>query len=292
MKLLLNHKSYEATTGILMLLPGIGIILLCICVPILLALALSFTHCSSFLTIQWAGFDNYKQIYSDPLALKSLVNTIIFVVVFVPSNLILAFGVALLLNCNFRGIKIIRGIYFVPVAISMVVTASIFRFLYDSNVGPINALLKTMGFNAISWLSDSRFAMPSIILMSLWKSTAFFSIILLAALQNVPKTLHEAAMVDGAGVIRRFWMVTIPNLMPVVGVVITLSSIMAFKIFVPMFVLTQGGPEHATRSFVMYAYDTAFRDGRLGYSCAISFVLTVIILLVVLLLSRLRRKTA
>jgi len=249
-------RGNEALTGAVFLLPGITIIFLCVFIPIVLAFCLSFTHCTRFLTISWAGLYNYKKLFTDPLALKSLLNTLTYVVAFVPLNLVLALAIALLLNRRFPGVRLVRGVYFVPVVLSMVVTVSVFRFLYDYRFGPLNAALDTIGFTAVPWLDDKSYALWAIIGMALWKSSAFFSIILLAALQDVPKSLHEAAMVDGAGRIMRFFHVTIPSLMPVMTAIIALSSIGAFRVFIPMFVLTQGGPAFSTRTMALHAYST------------------------------------
>jgi multiple sugar transport system permease protein len=285
-----RYRRDEALTGGLFLLPGVSIIFVCVFVPIGIAFCLSFTHCSRFLTIHWAGLYNYKQLLDDPVAFKSLVNTLMYVGVFVPLNLALAMGIALLLNRPFPGMRIIRSIYFVPVVLSTVVTVSIFRFLYDYHYGPINAALGAIGFDPVPWLDDPRWAMGAIVAMSLWNSAAFFSIILLAALQDVPRSLHEAAMVDGAGPILRFFHVTIPSVMPVITAVVALSSIGAFRVFIPMFVLTRGGPAFSTRTMALHAYSSAFDDGNLGQSCAVSFTLLGIIVAATLVLNWARRR--
>ena len=254
--------------------------------PALLALILSFTHCSRYGTITWAGLYNFEKLFTDPIAVRSFINTIKYVIVFVPANLVLALGIAMLLNRQFPGIKLIRSVYFIPVVISGVVAVSIFRFIFDRSYGPINAVLNSIGFEPVPWLWSQSWAMWAIITMDLWKSSAFFSIIFLAALQGVPKELQEAAMVDGAGRLESFFHVTLPYLGSVIQAVVVLSSIGAFRVFVPMFVLTQGGPAYSTRTVALHAYIAGFRDGELGYSSAISFVLLIVILLVTLLMKR------
>ncbi|MCP4639738.1 MAG: sugar ABC transporter permease [bacterium] len=281
----------EALTGAVFLAPGIGIIFVCVVIPIVLAFALSFTHCSRFLTISWAGLYNYKALLTDPLALRSLINTVVYVVAFVPLNLALALGLALLLNRRFPGMRVIRSVYFVPVVLSMVVTVSVFRFLYDFNYGPLNALLGAIGFEPVPWLDHQSYALWAIMAMALWKSSAFFSIILLAALQDVPRSLHEAARVDGAGVFMRFLHVTIPSLAPVMTAIVALSSIGAFRVFVPMFVLTNGGPAFSTRTMALHAYSAGFDEGNLGQSSAVSFALLAIIVGATLVLNRARRSS-
>jgi len=285
----LRRRRDEALTGAVFLAPGTLIVFVCVFIPIVLAFGLSFTHCTRFLTIRWAGLYNYEKLFTDPLALRSLGNTLLYVAVFVPMNLVLSLGIALLLNRRFAGMKLIRSVYFVPVVLSMVVTVSVFRFLYDYRFGPLNAVLGTMGFSPVPWLDDRAYALWAIVAMALWKSSAFFSIILLAALQDVPRQLHEAAMVDGAGRFKRLLHVTIPSLMPVMTAIVALSSIGAFRVFIPMFVLTQGGPAFSTRTMALHAYNAGFDEGSLGYSSAISFALLAIIIAATLVLNRARR---
>ena len=165
------------------------------------------------------------------------------------------------------------------------------RFILDRNYGPINAVLAALGFEPVPWLWSESWAMWSIIAMDLWKSSAFFAVIFLAALQGVPKDLQEAATVDGAGRLAGLLHVTLPSLRSVTQAVLALSSIGAFRVFVPMFVLTQGGPAYSTRTLALHAYLTGFRDGELGYSSAISFALLTVILLATLLMKRAGRRS-
>ena len=282
-----TRAGHEAATGGTFLLPGLSIIFLCVAVPSALAFGLSFTHCSRFLSIQWAGLYNYRKLLEDPVVLKAFGNTLRYVIVFVPANLVISMAIALLLNREFRGMKVVRSVYFVPVAVSGVVAISIFRFMFDRNYGPINALLGTLGFEKVPWLWSEQWAMWAIIMLSLWKSAAFFSLILLAALQDVPKDLQQAATVDGAGTVGRFLHVTLPSIRGVTMTVIVLSSIGAFRIFEPMFVLTKGGPNDSTQTVALQAYDTAFTGGELGYACAVSFALLGVILVATATLNKL-----
>lgn len=276
----------EAYWSSLFLAPALLIISICVVIPALLAFALSWTHASRFGTVHFAGAYNYRKLFEDPVALQSFLNTLLYVVFFVPLNIALALAVALLLQPNFAGMKLIRSVYFVPAVLSSMVTVSIFRFLYDARHGPISALLETLGFAPIAWLSQSGYAMAAIIALSLWKSIPFNAIIFLAALQSVPAELHEAARIDGAGAVRRLFNVTVPALRPMIGALTILSLIGAFRVFEPMFVLTEGGPANSTRSIALHAYLVGFRDGELGYSSAVSFVLLVIILIATVLLHR------
>jgi len=276
----------EAYWSSVFLAPALLIILTCVVLPAVLAFALSWTRASRFGTVHWAGYYNYRRLIEDPVARQSFINTLLYVVFFVPLNIAAALAVALLLQPNFRGMKLIRGIYFVPVVLSSMVAVSIFRFLYDARHGPISALLETLGFAPIAWLAQTGYAMAAILGLSLWKSVPFNAIILLAALQSVPAELHEAARIDGAGALRRLFNVTVPSIRPMIGALTVLSTIGAFRVFEPMFVLTEGGPANSTRSIALHAYLAGFRDGELGYSSAVSFVLLIIILLATVLMNR------
>jgi len=271
-------KTGEALAALSFVLPGVSVISICVFIPMAIALVLSFTHCSQFLSVRWAGFSNYARLFSDPKASGAIANTLLYTITSVPATLVCSLAVALILNREFPGIRFIRSVYFVPVAVSGVVTASIFRFLFDPTNGPLNAVLGVLGFEPVAWLGDPQYAMGAIIFMSLWKGTAFFAIILLAALQHVPRELLEAATVDGAGPIARFFHVTLPSIRGTVITVVMLSSIGAFRVFEPMFVLTRGGPADSTQTVALLAYNAAFQDGEIGYANAIGFALLVVIL--------------
>lgn len=287
-----RRHHHESVTALTFVLPGMAVVGLCVLLPMLVSLVLSLTHCTQFLSTHWAGAYNYIQLMHDPIALKAIGNTLFFTIVHVPLVVILSLLTALMLNREFPGIKLIRSVYFVPIAVSGVVAVSIFRFIFDRTNGPVNALLDTLGFQPIPWFWDSHWAMWSIIIMTLWKGVAFFSVILLAALQDVPKELIEAAEVDGASWLHRLTHVVIPTIRPVLMTVTTIATIGCFRIFEPMFVLTRGGPADSTRTVALLAYDAAFRDGRIGYANAISFSLLIIILLVTLILNWLGREKA
>lgn len=286
----IRRRVEEACAAWLFMAPGAVLVTVCILIPAMAAFALSFTQCSRFFSIHWIGLANYHRVLVDPVSLKAFGNTLSYLVMFVPLNVSIALAIALLLSREFRGMKFIRSIYFVPMAASGVVAISVFRFIFNRDNGPLNALLGTLGFEPVAWLWDAGWAMPSLVLIALWKSTAFFAIILLAALQDVPKELYEAAEVDGAGPVSRFLHVTLPAIGSVVMVVVTLSCIGAFRVFEPMFVLTSGGPSYATHTIALEAYNAAFSKGELGYANAISFVLMLVIVVVTVVLNRFSRR--
>ncbi|NOZ29495.1 MAG: sugar ABC transporter permease [Chloroflexi bacterium] len=253
------------------------------------AFYLSFTNYSGFQPPQFVGLRNYVNVFRDTIALQSFRNTLIFVMVTVPLNVLLSLAVAMLLNREFVGMRLIRSIYFIPVVVSAVVTVTIFKVLYEFPDGVFNELLKAAGLEPIAWYRDKHYALISIMIMSLWKSTSFNSIIFLAALQDTPRDLIDAAKVDGADGWQRFLNVIVPHLRPVITFVVVLGTIGGFRVFTEPYVLTQGGPENATRTIALYTYNNAFQYRMFGYAGALSFVLLAIILLISLIQLRLSR---
>jgi len=282
-------RGRERVTAMAFLFPAMSVLTITLLIPLLLSVGLSFTHCSRFLSISPAGLSNYKTVLSSHLTLKSLRNTACFTTIFVPCNAVLAMSLAMLLNERARGIRLVRLVCFAPVALSGIAAISVFRFLLDPDFGPLNSLLAALGFAPIHWLGSETWAMPSMVMITLWKSSAFFAIILLATLQDVPVSLYEAARVDGAGRVRQFLHVTLPGVAPVLITVIALSTIGALRIFEPMYVLTSGGPNDATQTITLLAYRTAFQSGDIGLANAICCSLLASIIVLTLIFNGLSR---
>jgi multiple sugar transport system permease protein len=183
----------------------------------------------------------------------------------------------------------LRTAFFFPLLVSWAAVSLIWLYILDPSFGFFNYYLEEFGFQPESWLVSPRWAMPAIILVDLWHTIGFTFIILLAGLQGVPRHLHEAAMIDGAGAVRRFWNVTVPMLTPTLFFVVVMNFIGAFQIFEPMFIMTRGGPGDATRSIVLEIFETGFRSFEMGYASALALVVFVVILLVTLLQLQLSR---
>jgi multiple sugar transport system permease protein len=283
------NSRRDRITAIAFLVPATAILAITLLTPLLLSLALSFTHCSRFLTIHPAGLFNYKTILTSRLTLKALRNTLFFTAMFVPSNAVLAISLALLLNESMPGIRLVRLVCFAPVALSGIVAISVFRFVLDPDFGALNDFLTGLGIAPIHWLGSETWAMPSMVMITLWKSSPFFAIILLATMQDIPASLYEAARVDGAGCVRQFLHVTLPSIAPVLITVIALSTIGASRIFEPMYVLTSGGPNDSTQTVTLLAYRTAFQSGDIGLANAICCSLLMFIIVVTLIFNLLSR---
>ncbi len=255
----------------------------------LYAFYLSFTDYNALRAPHFIGLNNYRRILVDPIAVRSFLNTVKYAAMFVPLNLALALALAMLLNGRFRGIRLVRGVYFIPVVVSTVVVVSIFKALCEYKFGVVNYLLQRAHLEPIPWYADRHWALFTIVLLGLWKSAPFNAIIFLAGLQDVPAELIDAARVDGANAWGRFRHVVLPHLRPVTTFVLVLSTIGAFRVFTEMYVLTKGGPENSTRTISLYAYNTAFTYWNMGYASALSFVLLGIVLVIALVQLRASR---
>lgn len=243
---------------------------------------LSFTKWNLITAPEVVGLDNFRRMLDDPLFWKATLNTVYYVGVTVPLVVVVSLAMALLLNRKIRGLGFFRTVYFLPVVSSMVAVAVMWRWMLNPDYGLVNAGLAVLGIDGPSWLGDSTWAMPSIILVSVWREVGFYMIILLAALQGVPRNLLEAAAIDGAGPWQRFWGVTFPMISPSVFLVSIMALINNFQAFDLMYVMTEGGPQNATTNLVVYLYQQGFQYFDIGYGSAIALVLFAMILAVTL----------
>ena len=230
---------------------------------------------------QWVGMRNYARLMGDPDFWNALRNTATFAAVVVPVQSALSLGLAMLINSSLPGRNVFRTIYFLPVIITLTVICVIWGALYIYPGGALNAALEALTFGAwepINWLGDRRFAMGSLILLSIWASAGFQMVIYLAGLQNIPEELYEAARMDEASAWQRFWWITMPMLRPTHVFVIVATTIFAFKLFTQVEILTQGGPRGATDSLVRFIYVNGFSELRVGYASAATVAFMAIVL--------------
>ncbi|MDR0286017.1 MAG: sugar ABC transporter permease [Propionibacteriaceae bacterium] len=256
-------------------------------VPVVLALGTGFTNYSVIGRAKWIGLANFRRLLADPFFGVALRNTLVYTAMYVPAGLLVALGCALVLNLKHRGVTVYRVFFYIPVVASTVASATMWYWLLNPTHGVINVVLGWFGVNGPAWLYSSRWAMTAIVMMSVWATFGTNMMLFLAGLQYIPRDLHEAAMIDGAGVIRRFWHVTWPGLRRTTFFVLLLLIIGAMQVFDQAYVLTQGGPGNSTITVVYYIYTPGFGDLRMGYASAMSFVLAVIILVFSVLSNRL-----
>jgi len=280
----------EAVAGYLFLLPALGGILVFILGPVVAAIALSFTKWDLLTPAKFIGLSNYQELIQDPMFRKVMLNTLIFTGASVPLSLILSLGLALALNQKIKGIVVFRTIYFLPVVSSMVAVSLVWRWLYNPNYGLLNYFLNLLHLPSVNWLFSTTWAMPAIILMSVWKGLGYNMVIFLAGLQGIPQMYYESAKIDGAGKFQAFKNITLPLLSPTTFFVLVISIISSFQVFDQIFVMTSGGPAHATEVIIYYIYHNAFQIFRMGYASALAFCLFIIIFALTLLQIRLSKR--
>lgn len=263
----------------LFLLPAAVPLLIFRIIPMAASIWISMLNWNLLRPPVYVGLDNYLALLTDRTFHKGLINTLYYIVGYVPLVLIAALTVALLLNSKLKGMAIFRAAYFLPVVTSWVVVALLWKWILSPQGGIVNYLLSLVGIDGPGWWTDPDWAMPSIIITSVWKDLGFNMLILLAGLQAIPEHLYEAAVIDGAGAWRRIRSVTIPLLTPSILLVLVLTLIGAFQVFDQVYVMTKGGPAGATTVVMEQVVKQAFSYGRMGTAAAMSWVLFVIILI-------------
>jgi multiple sugar transport system permease protein len=240
---------------------------------------------------RFVGLENYARLLRTPLFWSSLKNTFYFALVGGPLTIAVSLGAALLLDAKLvRWKSFFRTIYFTPFVTTLVAVAIVWRYLYHTRYGLLNYGLEALGVPPIDWLGDPRWAMPSIILMAVWKNFGYNMLIFIAGLQSIPDELYDAANVDGAGPVRQFFNVTLPMLRPTLLFVGVITMIGYFQLFAEPYVMTQGGPLRSTTSVVLLMYEEGFRWWRMGFAAAIAFVLFLVILGFTLIQFRVQRE--
>ena len=249
--------------------------------PVGFSLFLSFHDWNIISPMKYAGLSNYQKLLQDQYFLKSLRNTLVFLSIHIPLQIIIALGLAVILNQKIWFRAFFRGAFFMPVVVSGVVVTIMWQQLYGYEMGSINLFLQALGFEKIGWLTDPQWAMPSIAIMATWKNVGLYIILFLVGLQSVPKSLYEASALEGATKWQQFWLITLPVINPTVIMVMILSTIGGFSLFIEPYVMTGGGPLNSTLSTVLYIYKQGFFYYHMGYAATLGLILALIILLVV-----------
>jgi ABC-type sugar transport system permease subunit len=225
----------------------------------------------------FVGLKNFERAFSDDLFWSSIIVSLKYTLLKVPLQVVLALLLAMFVSRQIRGMGFMRTTIFFPVVTSLVVGAMIWSMMYNKDLGLIQSLLGIFGVPHIGFLSSSQLALPAIVVMMVWKEVGFSMIIFVAGLQAIPEMFYEAAAIDGAGAVRRFFHITWPLLLPVTLFVIVTQTISAMQVFVPIFVMTKGGPFFATNAIVYYIYQNGFEYNDMGYASAMSFFVLIIL---------------
>ena len=249
--------------------------------PVLFSLGLSFFKWDVIRPAHFVGLANYRYLIHDPLISKSLGNTLFYVALFLPLSNLIALTMAMLLSQKVRGMGIFRTLFYLPTLTQGVATFTLWSVIFDPETGPLNRFLRHFMASPPEWLLDPRWSKPALIIMACW-AVGGTMLIYLAGLQGIPKTLYEAAGLDGANSFGQFWHVTVPMLSPAIFFNVIMSTIASFQVFAASFVLTQGGPSNSTMFYVYYLFNRAFVYFNMGYASAMAWLLFAIVLLLTL----------
>ena len=262
----------------LFIAPALAILGLFVFLPLLTAVGLSFTSWNAVGAIRWAGLRNYQLMLADPTFARALWNTLVYTIGSASLGIAGALGLALLMNQRIPGIGAFRAVLFLPALMSEVVCAMVFQWLYSTDLGVLNWLVTSMGFEPIPWLTSTRWAMFAVILMGAWVGAAYNAPIFLTGLQAIPPALYEAAALDGATPWQELRYITLPALRPFMLYVLVMSGVGSFQVFGRIHVLTGGGPVDSTLTCMPYIHRVAFSFNQMGYASALSVALFAVLI--------------
>ena len=268
----------ETLAGYLFIAPGVIHSLLFIVFVLFVSAFLSLTRWDLVSPPEFIGIQNYIDLFSDDLFFITVKNTVIFVLMFIPLTITLSLSVALAANTKLKGLAFFRTAYFFPYVASMVAVAIVFRWLFSSDYGLINGFLGWFGIDPVNWLNSCSTALPSIAFVSVWKGLGWNMTLFLAGLQSIPSHLYEAAALDGAGRWRQFRDITWPLLTPTTFFVLVTSVLGSFQVFDTAYLMTQGGPERCTYTYLYYLYQQGFRFFNMGYAAAMAWLLFAVLI--------------
>ena len=266
-------RDREGLAAVLFLLPNLVGFLIFTAIPVGAAFVLAFYDYDLLLGASFAGLENFRELASDEVFRAAFFNTVYFTTVSVPLSVVLGLVTAMLVNQALRGVVIFRSIFLLPYVTVTVALSLVWKWIYLPDIGLINSALGVIGIDGPAWLTSERWAMPALIIMTVWKSFGYNMVLFLAGLQNVPEHLYDAAKVDGATGWRRFLHITLPMLSPTTFFVVVISIISSFQVFDQALIMTNGGPGTATTTLVLYIYQVGFQSFEMGYAAAVALVL-------------------
>jgi len=284
-----KNKFREALWGYLFITPNFLVVLIFTIFPVFFSFYMSLTDWNILGQANYVGFSNYQKIITDSVAIQTFKNTLYYTVVSVPINVFLTLVLAVLLNQKLRGISFYRTAYYIPVITASVAVSLMFMWILASN-GLVNQLLVSIGLEPVKWLTDAKVALNSVIGVTIWKGLGMNMIIFLAALQDVPTELLEAAAIDGASRIQQFTRIIVPLISPVIFFVTITGVIGSFQSFDLVYNMTHGGPGYATTVIGYYIWQQAFNYMHMGYGSALAYIVFIAILILTLIQWVLRKR--
>lgn len=286
-------KTRNALVGVSFILPNFIGFLIFVLIPVVFSFVLAFMDWDGFNAMTFAGFDNFIEIFKDRIFRQSLSQTFIYTFFNVLISAAAALGLAIILNTKLRGTTFFRSAIFFPYVASVVAVGAVWKAMFMRDGGPINLFLSFVGIaeeHLPGWLSSTDWALAGVIIVSIWKNMGYFMVIYLAAMQNIPSTLYEAAEIDGARKWQQFWRITFPMLTPSHFFVLMMLTINSFKTFDLIFALTEGGPGTATTLLSMYIYKESFSYWHYGKASAAAMILFLIVGTLTILQFRVEKK--
>ena len=251
--------------------------------PVIFSLFLTFFKWNIIGPMEWTGFENWERIFNDRLFWKAILNTFKFLIIHIPLQIVVALLLAEVLNRKIFMRGFFRAAFFMPFVISGVVVTILWQQLLGFETGVINRILVSVGLGKVGWLIDPKVAMVSIAIMATWKNVGLYVILFLVGLQTVPKQYYEAADLEGANHWQKFMKITVPMINPTIFMVVVLSTIGGFSLFIEPYILTGGGPLNSTLSAVLYIYKQAFEYYHMGYSATLGVFFAILVMLVVII---------
>ncbi len=286
-----RRRVFSLIEPYLYLLPTLIGLVLFSAGAVIASFLMSFTRWDIITPPEWVWFRNYAEMMRSELFWEVFRNTLLFVIMAVPLSVIGSLALALLVNNSLRGITLFRTAYFLPVVSSMIAVALVWSWIFNPEYGLLNyLLLEVFGIRGPTWLHDTTWALPAMVIVTVWKGLGYSMVIFLAGLQNIPHHLYEAATVDGAGSWRKFLHVTLPMLSPTTFFILIITLINAFQVFEQTYVMTRGGPANATLTLSYYVYQNAFQFFQMGNAAALSYILFAIVFAVTLIQFRAQRR--
>ena len=274
--------------GLYFVLPALIGTFIFIIIPIFCSFALSFTEWDLLNEIKFVGIDNYKAVLSEPIFTQILLNTLVYAISVTVFAVIIPLVLAFIINSKIRGAEWFKTIYFIPFITPAVVIAIVWSWVFDPNIGGVNLLFKTH----LEWLFDTRLAMPILIFVSVWKLIGYNIVLFLTGFATIPSNIFEAAKIDGASEGKCFWHITLPLLKPTTYFVTLVTAISSFQVFDLIYVMTEGGPKDSTNVIVYSIYKYAFEYFDIGKSCALAYILFVVIFILALLQKMVRKQSS
>jgi multiple sugar transport system permease protein len=284
----LSNRARERIAGYLFVAPDAIGLLIFVGGPMILSLSLGFFSVSGFGEYEFVGIANYRRMMADPLFWRSVEVTVLYVVALVPSLYVVGLGLALLVQSNSRFNTVVRSLLFMPQTVSLVVVGLVWQVLLVDKIGLFNQFGATFNLQSISWLGDPRFALFTVIGISVWFLMGFYMLIFLGGLQDIPREYYEAARIDGAGAVQSFFKITQPTSFFVL-LVSTVAAVCGSQTFDLIYIMTKGGPANSTSLAIFYIYQQAFLFNEYGYAAAMASVLVVVLMAITVLLFALTR---